>query len=305
MRRIMVYRNIENVYSWSEREAENSNSQCRPMARIQRLDGPWSPVFEAIKDLQDDSEPYHPGVGGLYGHLLPDVPEGLNYAFFTAEMGHPKPLFAWRSKFHDLLYKVDRNQPCRTIKAQPGKFTGPFHWKNRHFKLEELKRLQTFPDDYDIKGSYGTIVEQIGNSVAPRLAFVLATSLKEQCLRSNGALTYMARPFGFQSTFRQRQRDRTHHFKAVARSQIAQAANSSGQKSEATLKREVYYVAATGMFSQSTASSSGAVPPILAPGYTMFASCVKVHIWRCFPSFSNTRTASQRRSYYHRPQEVP
>ncbi|MCE8420377.1 DNA cytosine methyltransferase, partial [Rhodovulum sulfidophilum] len=93
---------------------------------------PLVSVLDAIKDLQDPKENYHDDLGGLYGHLLPDVPEGLNYSFFTAEMGHPEPVFAWRSKFHDLLYKVNPNEPCRTIKAQPGKFTGPFHWKNRH-----------------------------------------------------------------------------------------------------------------------------------------------------------------------------
>jgi DNA (cytosine-5)-methyltransferase 1 len=131
-------------------------------------------VAQAINDLQSDDEPFHDKLGGMYGHLLPLVPEGLNYAYFTAEMNHPAPVFAWRSKFHDLLYKVDRNSPCRTLKAQPGKFTGPFHWKNRHFTTAELKRLQSFPDDYELQGSNAVILEQIGNSVPPRLAEVIA-----------------------------------------------------------------------------------------------------------------------------------
>ncbi|AXS78627.1 DNA cytosine methyltransferase [Dechloromonas sp. HYN0024] len=121
-------------------------------------------VFDAIKDLQNADEQEHE-LGGLYGHLLPMVPEGLNYSFFTREMGYPKPYFAWRSKFSDFLYKADRNAPCRTLKAQPGKFTGPFHWKNRHFTINELKRLQTFPDNYLIEGTFGKAMEQIGNSV--------------------------------------------------------------------------------------------------------------------------------------------
>lgn len=191
-------------------------------------------VNEAISDLQDRREPYHKGIGGLYGHLLPEVPEGLNYAFFTAEMGHPQPQFAWRSKFHDLLYKVDRNQPCRTIKAQPGKFTGPFHWKNRHFTAAELKRLQTFPDAYEIRGSFGTVVAQIGNSVPPKLAYVLAMSIREQLLASPmRQLTFKVRPFGFQSTFRQRQRERTHHFKKVAVKHISQRYSRKSKQSAA------------------------------------------------------------------------
>lgn len=177
-------------------------------------------VSEAIKDLQDPEEPFHE-FDGLYGHLLSLVPEGLNYSFFTREMGYPKPFFAWRSKFHDFLYKVDRKFPSRTIKAQPGKFTGPFHWKNRHFTVGELKRLQSFPDEYELVGTFGKVVEQIGNSVPPGLAEVIAVSVKEQLLRPVKTLTYSLRPEGFSSTFRQRQRERTKHFKSVAEAEIA------------------------------------------------------------------------------------
>lgn len=177
-------------------------------------------ALDAIADLQDPDEPLHQ-FDGLYGHLLPLVPPGLNYSFFTREMGYPKPHFAWRSKFHDFLYKADPNSPSRTIKAQPGKFTGPFHWNNRHFTIPELKRLQSFPDEYELVGSYGKVVEQIGNSVPPKLAAVIAQSVKEQVLRPRQRLQFKPRPAEFKSTFRQRQRERTHHFKLVAQQEIA------------------------------------------------------------------------------------
>jgi DNA (cytosine-5)-methyltransferase 1 len=192
---------------------------------------PLVSVEEAICDLQNASEPFHGGLGGLYGHLLPEVPEGLNYAYFTAEMGHPEPAFAWRSKFHDLLYKVKRDEPCRTIKAQPGKFTGPFHWKNRHFTPEELKRLQTFPDSYNIVGSYGKVVEQIGNSVPPRLAHAIAASVRDQILRPVSRPEFPARPPGFRSTFRSRQRERSQRFKEIAQLANAQRCSSKQRRS--------------------------------------------------------------------------
>lgn len=176
----------------------------------------------AISDLQDPLEPFHNNLGGLYGELLQRVPEGLNYSFFTAEMGHPEPIFAWRSKFHDFLYKSDRNSPCRTLKAQPGKFTGPFHWKNRHFTISELKRLQSFPDKYEIVGGYGKVLEQIGNSVPPRMALIIATSVREQLFEHKKQQTFTLRQDDFQSTFRQRQRSRSLKFQEIAKKAIAE-----------------------------------------------------------------------------------
>lgn len=207
-------------------------------------------VEAAIADLQQENEPYHDNLGGLYGHLLPFVPEGLNYAYFTAEMGHPAPVFAWRSKFHDLLYKVERNAPCRTIKAQPGKFTGPFHWKNRHFTVPELKRLQSFPDNYEIVGSFAKVLEQIGNSVPPRLAYVLAVSVREQLLEGTQDLTFAVRPAGFKSTFRQRQRLRSARFAEVAKEAIATQYPASATHSQPSVvaSRESYKLAPKNLF---------------------------------------------------------
>jgi DNA (cytosine-5)-methyltransferase 1 len=216
---------------------------------------PLRSVLDAICDLQSEDEPFHE-FDGLYGHLLAMVPEGLNYAFFTREMGYPKPYFAWRSKFHDFLHKVDRNEPARTIKAQPGKFTGPMHWKNRHFTVPELKRLQTFPDNFEIVGSYGKVVEQIGNSVPPLMARTIAVSVKEQLLRPVRSLTFARRPGGFRSTFRQRQRDRSDHFKRVAARVIAERFPNVTKMEpiRARHKRE-YFVSYEGFFTKETFKS--------------------------------------------------
>lgn len=209
---------------------------------------PLTSVLDAIADLQDPDEPFHDDLGGMYGHLLPFVPEGLNYSYFTAEMNHPAPVFAWRSKFHDLLYKVDRNAPCRTLKAQPGKFTGPFHWKNRHFTTSELKRLQTFPDDYELQGSRGIVLEQIGNSVPPALAGVIATAVREQLLEPVEVQTYPVRPEGFKSTFRQRQRAKNAHFHKVAKAANLALAKSGDFKTEGG--SGTYFITHEGLFSR-------------------------------------------------------
>lgn len=217
--------------------------------------GPDSPsgralvsALEAIRDLQDPSEPEHDSLGGKYGHLLPLVPPGLNYSFFTAEMGYPTPLFAWRSKFHDFLHKADPSSPSRTIKARPGKFTGPFHWKNRHFTADELRRIQSFPDFYEIRGNYNTVVEQIGNSVPPRLAAAIALSVREQLFDEVPTPTLPARGVGFRSSFRQRQRERNRHFRAVAEAVIAERFASGAVHEEPDNERETYKLLSASFF---------------------------------------------------------
>ena len=148
--------------------------------------GPDSPnctphvsALEAIADLQDSLETEH-NYPGKYGKLLAEVPPGMNYHYFTKELGYPNPIFAWRSRFSDFLYKADPNKPVRTIVAQLGAYSGPFHWKNRKFTLQEFKRLQTFPDDYEFAGSLNASLKQIGNSVPPLFAEQLARSVLQQ-----------------------------------------------------------------------------------------------------------------------------
>jgi DNA (cytosine-5)-methyltransferase 1 len=149
--------------------------------------GPDSPdraphvgAAEAIEGALVTPEERRARIGGRFGHLLEQVPEGLNYSFFTEKMGHPQPIFAWRSKFSDFLYKADPKVPVRTIKAQGGQYTGPFHWENRPFAVSELKRLQTFPDRYALVGRRQVAIHQIGNSVPCQTARVLALAILEQ-----------------------------------------------------------------------------------------------------------------------------
>jgi len=61
-----------------------------------------------------------------------------------------------------------------------GKAVGPFHWKNRRLCVPELKRLQGFPDAFEFSGSRRSIQVQLGNSVPPLLACVVADSLQGQ-----------------------------------------------------------------------------------------------------------------------------
>ncbi len=155
-------------------------------------------------------------LSGRFAPLLDDIPPGLNYSFYTEKMGHPNPIFAWRSKFSDFLYKADPDTPVRTIKASGGAYTGPLHWDNRFFTLEEYKRLQTFPDNYSISGNKQTAVKQIGNSVPPQLARILAIAIRQQVFGTVFPFELPLLEANEQLTFRKRKRQLTEIYRKKA-----------------------------------------------------------------------------------------
>jgi DNA (cytosine-5)-methyltransferase 1 len=118
-------------------------------------------------------------VKGLWGDLLPTIPEGENYLWHTSRKGG-RPLFGWRTRYWSFLLKLAKNRPSWTIQAQPGSSTGPFHWENRLLSVEELKRLQTFPSDINIIGSRSSAHKQIGNAVPSLFGEVLGIAIKKQ-----------------------------------------------------------------------------------------------------------------------------
>jgi len=122
---------------------------------------------------------------GKYSHLLPLVPPGDNYLHFTAQRGYPRPIFAYRSRFSDFLYKANPETPVKTIIASPGKYTGPLHWDNRYFSVREYMRLQGFPDDFRFSGNRADIIRQIGNSVSPHIAYQLARAIAAQIFEAD------------------------------------------------------------------------------------------------------------------------
>lgn len=131
---------------------------------------------EALAGVASTPEPEEV-VRGRWGHLLDEVPPGGNYLHFTAKRGHPDPVFEWRSRFWSFLLKLDPGRPSPTIQAQPGPNVGPFHWENRRLRVPELKRLFTFPDDFEFVGKRASIQSQVGNAVPPLLARHVATGI--------------------------------------------------------------------------------------------------------------------------------
>jgi DNA (cytosine-5)-methyltransferase 1 len=138
-------------------------------------------TWDAIGDLP--ANPDEPGlvVGGKWGDLLPTIPEGNNYLWHT-NRGGGASLFGWRTRYWSFLLKLAKNQPSWTIQAQPGSAIGPFHWTSRRLSVQELCRLQTFPDGLIFDCGRQEKQRLLGNAVPSLLAEVLAREIATQLL---------------------------------------------------------------------------------------------------------------------------
>jgi DNA (cytosine-5)-methyltransferase 1 len=143
---------------------------------------PWVPVGTVLRDLDTEKNASDEGhfAGGAFHEQLRQVPPGDNYLFFTEERGHPRPLWKWRSRYWSFLLKLSPEMPSWTIQARRSNNMGPFHWRNRILRIEEIKRIQTFPDDWKLAGTVEEQWRQIGNAVPPLLGEQLGRALLQQ-----------------------------------------------------------------------------------------------------------------------------
>lgn len=112
-------------------------------------------------------------VEGRWATHFESIPPGWNYKFHTAWADHPDPTFMTETRFWNFLLKLHPDLPAWTIAANPGPWTGPFHWDNRRLRTVEMAALQGFPNDYVFSGNRRDRVRQIGNAVPPGLAAVM------------------------------------------------------------------------------------------------------------------------------------
>jgi DNA (cytosine-5)-methyltransferase 1 len=142
---------------------------------------PWVTSGDVLNDIDNDSADDELNqAGSKHKHLLREIPPGENYLYFTKERGHPNPIFKWRSRYWSFLLKLSPERPSWTIQASFSNNMGPFHWKNRFLRINEIKRIQTFDDNYNIVGDFKEKWRQIGNAVPPLLVKEIAHKIKKQ-----------------------------------------------------------------------------------------------------------------------------
>lgn len=160
-------------------------THCKQESLQLNFDGgkqPWLTAGDVLNDIDTEENASDIGhfAGGKYNHLLKQIPPGDNYLFFTKERGHSNPIFKWRSRYWSFLLKLDSNQPSWTIQARRSNNMGPLHWRNRILRIEEVKRLQTFPDTWYLHGNVEQQWRQIGNAVPPLLAEHIGKAILSQ-----------------------------------------------------------------------------------------------------------------------------
>lgn len=145
---------------------------------------PWVTAGEVLADLDTDENADDTGhfAGGKYHEQLRQIPPGDNYLFFTEKRGHANPVWVWRSRYWSFLLKLSPDLPSWTIQARRSNNMGPFHWRNRILRIEEVKRLQTFPDDWYLAGRVEDQWRQVGNAVPPTMAEALGRAIALHCM---------------------------------------------------------------------------------------------------------------------------
>lgn len=141
----------------------------------------WVTCGDILNDIDFDlPEDEKMKAGSKHKDLLPLIPPGENYLFFTKERNHPNPVFKWRSRYWSFLLKLSPDRPSWTIQASHSNNMGPFHWKNRFLRIDEIKRIQSFKDEHIFLGSFKEQWRQVGNAVPPKLSKAIAAEIINQ-----------------------------------------------------------------------------------------------------------------------------
>ncbi len=150
---------------------------------------PHVTAAEAFRGLPETPPTIEEIVQGEYGELAAEVPAGQNYLWHTSRYGG-RDRFEWRSRYWTFLLRLDPARPSTTLQAQPGPWVGPFHWENvdagdgeqraRRLRVDEMRRLMSFPDDFEIVGTRADAQRQFGNAVPVELGKAVSRALLEQ-----------------------------------------------------------------------------------------------------------------------------
>jgi DNA (cytosine-5)-methyltransferase 1 len=111
--------------------------------------------------------------------VFPHMAQGSIYMDLPPEI---RQILPFREDiFKDRLKRLVLKEPSWTVIAHIG-MDGYMYihpTENRTLSVREAARIQSFPDDFEFKGSRGEKYKQIGNAVPPLFAEALAKSVRK------------------------------------------------------------------------------------------------------------------------------
>jgi DNA (cytosine-5)-methyltransferase 1 len=151
-----------------------------------RIDLELTPAFPdplpyryALGDVIDDIRPQSERreIDDETGELLTLDPYAIGPEYDSMRMGETSN---WRLN----LSRAAIGRPCPTLLASAarGVPTVVHPTEKRHFTLSELRRLASFPADFELTGSYSQRAERIGRAVPPRMMQAIAHSIRVEIL---------------------------------------------------------------------------------------------------------------------------
>lgn len=129
---------------------------------------------EALKDVERvKANNEHQNIKEKTKKMLGLIPEGKNFAAIPKD----SPYYV-KGMISHVYRRLDRNKPSTTIIAGGGGGTWGYHYEqNRPLTNRERARLFGYPDDFVFEGSITEVRRQIGNSVPPVAAHVIAKAI--------------------------------------------------------------------------------------------------------------------------------
>lgn len=122
--------------------------------------------------------------GGPRNHFKVEAETDISRYAIGAEYDKLNP--GQQSDKYFNLVRADASQPSPTIMSSSGKFVSGaavMHpTEKRRFSILEVKRLCSFPDDFELKGSFAAQWERLGNSVPPRMAMWIGAAIRDKVL---------------------------------------------------------------------------------------------------------------------------
>lgn len=117
-----------------------------------------------------------PHASSIVIERLQNIKPGENV--WMADLPKHLKLNVKQTKLSQIYKRLHPDKPSYTITGSGGGGTHGYHYKfPRPLTNRERARIQTFPDDFEFIGKYGSVRRQIGMAVPPMLAKIIFTSL--------------------------------------------------------------------------------------------------------------------------------